>query len=41
MISHLFLEWFAIPQNMWFLNFSFSATEISLFQELVLEFLPP
>lgn len=41
MISHLFLEWFAIPQNMWVLNFSSSASEMSIFQELEMEFLPP
>lgn len=31
MISHLFLEWFAILQNKWVLNFSFSASEMSIF----------
>lgn len=39
MISDMFLEWFAVPQNMGFLNFSFGATESNLLQELEMELL--
>jgi len=40
MISGLFLELFAVPQNIGFLSFSFGATESNLLQKLEMEFLP-